>query len=69
MEWWCFLVMKVIMGRGKRLKKGGGDLEVHKQNVTPSKLRINESNNLLWHKVDNGEMQHHGWKKMKIYKR
>jgi hypothetical protein len=29
------------MARGRKLKKGGGDLEVHKQNVVPSKLRIN----------------------------
>jgi len=29
-------MLKVIMARGRRLKKGGGDLEVHKQNVTLS---------------------------------
>ncbi len=46
------------MVKGRRLKKGGGDLELHKQNiasleqtideqnVVPSELRINESNNL-----------------------
>jgi hypothetical protein len=39
-------MLKVVMARGRRLKKGGGDLEVHKQNVVPSKLRIDESNNL-----------------------
>ncbi len=29
-------MLKVIMAKGRRLKKGGGDLEVHKQNVAPS---------------------------------
>jgi hypothetical protein len=29
-------MLKVIMARGRRLKKGGGDLEVHKQNVIAS---------------------------------
>jgi hypothetical protein len=29
-------MLKVIMVRGRRLRKGGGDLEVHKQNVTSS---------------------------------
>jgi len=37
MKWWFFLLMKVIMARGKRLKKGGGDLEVQKQNVASLK--------------------------------
>jgi hypothetical protein len=36
MKWWFFLMLKVIMPRGKKLKKGGGDLEVHKQNVVSS---------------------------------
>ncbi len=31
-----FLILKVIMVRGRRLKKGGGDLEAHKQNVASS---------------------------------
>jgi hypothetical protein len=26
-------MLKVVMARGRRLKKGGGDLEVRKQNV------------------------------------
>ncbi len=51
-------MLKVIMVRGRRLKKGGGDLELHKQNiasseqtideqnVVPSELKINELNNL-----------------------
>jgi hypothetical protein len=30
-------MLKVVMARGKRLKKGRGDLEVHKQNVVSSK--------------------------------
>jgi hypothetical protein len=30
-------MLKVIIARGRRLKKGGGDLEVHKQNVFSSK--------------------------------
>ncbi len=35
MKWWFFLMLKVVMDRGRRLKKGG-DLEVHKQNVVSS---------------------------------
>jgi hypothetical protein len=30
-------MFKVVMAKRNRLKKGGGDLEVHKQNVTSSK--------------------------------
>jgi hypothetical protein len=53
-----FLMLKVVMVRGRRLKKGVGDFKAHKQNVppsklkpgeqnvVPSKLRIDESNNL-----------------------
>jgi len=37
MKWWFFLMLKVIMVRGRRLKKGGGDLELHKQNIASSK--------------------------------
>jgi hypothetical protein len=34
MNWWVFFIMlKVVIAKGRRLKKGGGDLEVHKQNV------------------------------------
>jgi hypothetical protein len=29
-------MLKVVMARGLRWKKGGGDLEVHKQNVISS---------------------------------
>jgi hypothetical protein len=29
-------MLKLIMARGRRLKKGGDDLEVHKQNVASS---------------------------------
>jgi hypothetical protein len=29
-------MLKVVMPRGRRLKKSGGDLEVHKQNVISS---------------------------------
>jgi hypothetical protein len=29
-------MLKVIMAKGRRLKKGDGDLEVHKQNVVLS---------------------------------
>jgi hypothetical protein len=32
------------MARGRRLKKGGGDLEVHKQNVASSEQTIGEEN-------------------------
>jgi hypothetical protein len=34
------------MARGRRLRKGDGDLEVHKQNVIPLELKIDESSNL-----------------------
>jgi hypothetical protein len=37
-----FLMTKVVMARRRRLKKGGGDLEVHKQNVISSEDTINE---------------------------
>ncbi len=30
-------MFKNVMARGKKLKKGGGDLEVQKQNVVSSK--------------------------------
>jgi hypothetical protein len=33
MKWWFFKMLKVVMARGRRLKKGGGDLEAQKQNV------------------------------------
>jgi hypothetical protein len=29
-------MLKVVMARGRKLKKGGGDLEPHKQNVASS---------------------------------
>jgi hypothetical protein len=29
-------MLKVVMARGRRFKKVGGDLEVHKQNVASS---------------------------------
>jgi hypothetical protein len=29
-------MLKVVMAKGRRLKKGDGDLEVHKQNVASS---------------------------------
>ncbi len=38
-------MFKVIMVKGKRLKKVGGDLEAQKQNVVPSKLGVDESSN------------------------
>jgi radical SAM superfamily enzyme with C-terminal helix-hairpin-helix motif len=34
MKWWSFFMLKVIMARGRILKKGG--VEVHKQNVASS---------------------------------
>jgi hypothetical protein len=39
-----FLMLKVVMAKGRRLKKGGGDLEVQKQNVVSSKKTIKEQN-------------------------
>jgi len=35
-------MLNVVVARRRRLKKGGGDLEVHKQNVIPSVLRIDK---------------------------
>jgi hypothetical protein len=31
-----FLMLKFVMASRRKLKKGGGDLEAHKQNVTSS---------------------------------
>ncbi len=39
-----FFMLKVIMARGRRLKKGGGDLKVHKQNFVASHQAIVEQN-------------------------
>jgi hypothetical protein len=33
MKLWFFLMLKVVMAKGRKLKKGGGDLEAQKQNV------------------------------------
>jgi len=44
MKWWFFLILKVVMVRGRRLKKGCGDLEFQKQNVTSSELTIGKQN-------------------------
>jgi hypothetical protein len=40
MKWWFLKMLNVVMARGKRLKKGGGELEVHKKNVASSEMRI-----------------------------
>ncbi len=37
-------MLKVVMARGRRLKKGGGDLEVQKQNVASLKSIIRKQN-------------------------
>ncbi len=37
-------MLKVVMVRGRKLKTGGGDLEIHKQNVVPLKLKPKEQN-------------------------
>jgi hypothetical protein len=37
-------MLKVVMAKGRRLKKGGGDLEVHKQNIASSYQAIVEQN-------------------------
>jgi hypothetical protein len=36
MKWWFFFMLKVVIARGKRLKKGG-DLEAQNKNVASSK--------------------------------
>jgi len=43
-KWWFFLMLEVVMARGRRLKKGGGDLEFQKQNVVSSKHTIGKQN-------------------------
>jgi hypothetical protein len=40
MKWLVFLMLKVIMARGKGLKKRGGGLEVHWQNLASSDQAI-----------------------------
>jgi hypothetical protein len=42
MKWLIFLMLKVVMTKGKRLKKGGGGLEVHQQNVASLDQAIGE---------------------------
>ncbi len=37
-------MLKVVMARGRILKKSGGDLEAQKQNVDSSKLTIGKQN-------------------------
>ncbi len=37
-------MFRVIMDKGRKLKKVGGDLEVHKQNVISLELTIKEQN-------------------------
>jgi hypothetical protein len=37
-------MFKVVMAKGRRLKKVGGDLEAQKQSVASSKLTIGEQN-------------------------
>ncbi len=37
-------MFKVVMARKRRLKKGGGDLETHQQNVASSKQTIGKQN-------------------------
>ncbi len=37
-------MLKIVMARGRRLKKGSGELEARKQNVVPSKLKPREQN-------------------------
>jgi hypothetical protein len=37
-------MLKVIMAKGRRLKKGGGDFKAHKQNVASSEQTIGKQN-------------------------
>jgi hypothetical protein len=41
---WFQKMFKVVMVRGRRLKKVGGDLEVQKQNVVSLELTFGEQN-------------------------
>jgi hypothetical protein len=56
-----FLMLKVVMARGRRLKKGGGDLEVQKQNVFPSELRIDVHKQSMWCGIDNDDSLQFKW--------
>ncbi len=44
MIWWYLKMFKVVMARGRRLKKVGGDLEAQKKNVALLELTIGEQN-------------------------
>jgi hypothetical protein len=45
MKCWFYFLLKVGMGRGRRLRKsGGGELEVGKQNVVTSDQAVIEQN-------------------------
>jgi len=44
MKWWFFKMLKVVMAKGRRLKKGGGDLEAQKQNVALLESIIRKQN-------------------------
>jgi len=37
-------MLKVVMARRRRFKKGGGDLEAQKQNVDPLQLKLGGQN-------------------------
>jgi hypothetical protein len=39
-----FLMLRVVMARGRKLKKVGGDLEIQKQSVASLKPTIGEQN-------------------------
>ncbi len=60
-----FFVLKVIMARGRRLKKSGGDLEVQKKNVASSKQTIGKQNvNSLQPGLGNKMLLHQNWESM-----
>jgi len=45
MKWWCYFLLKVVMAKGRKLRKSGGaDLEVDKQNVVQSNQTIVQQN-------------------------
>jgi hypothetical protein len=45
MKWWFSFLLKVIIARGRKLRKsGGGEVEVDKQNVVASDQGVDEQN-------------------------
>jgi hypothetical protein len=45
MKWWFYFFLKVVIAKGRKLRKsGGGDLDVNKKNVGASDQGVVEQN-------------------------